>query len=146
MNECEVTDMDFNTFDIKTAMENCDKALFYLHSALNELNRAFGWGVADILGGAIFITLAKRKKMENANKDLLLAKNNINRMLRQFKSPTTITNVGFLPGGFLSTTDMIFDNFISDVMVQEKIKNAQASVQETIVKLEKIREKLVAAL
>ena len=84
--------------------------------------------------------------MENANKDLLLAKNNINRMLRQFQSPTTITNVEFLPGGFLSTTDMIFDNFISDVMVQEKIKNAQASVQETIVKLEKIREKLVASL
>lgn len=138
--------MDFNTIDLKGALENCDKALFYLHSALNELNRAFGWGVADILGGAIFITLAKRKKMENANKDLLLAKNNINRMLRKFRSDTVITNVEFLPGGFLTTTDMIFDNVISDVMVQEKIRNAQASVNETIDKLEMVRDKLTAAL
>ena len=138
--------MDSFDIDLKAALDNCDKALFYLHSALNELNRAFGWGVADILGGALFISLAKRKKMENANKDLLLAKNNINRMLRQFKSKTTITNIDFMPGGFVGTTDYLFDNFVSDIIVQEKIKNAQASVTENIEKLEIIREKLMKAL
>jgi hypothetical protein len=138
--------MDFEGKDLKSALDNCEKALFYLHSALNELNRAYGWGVADILGGALFISLAKRKKMENADKDLLLAKNNINRMLRIFNSDTSITSVDFMPGGFLSTTDFLFDNIVSDIMVQEKIRNARASVNETIAKLESIREKLVAAL
>ena len=138
--------MDYNDTDLKGALDNCEKALFYLHSALNELNRAYGWGVADILGGALFISLAKRKKMENADKDLLLAKNNINRMLRAFHSTNTIESVEFMPGGFLSTTDFLFDNFVSDIMVQEKIRNARASVNETIAKLEKIKESLMARM
>ena len=138
--------MDYTGTDLKGALDNCEKALFYLHTALEDLNQAYGWGVADILGGALFISLAKRKKMQNADQNLTLAKNNINRLLRGLHSKTTIDSVDFLPGGFLSTTDFLFDNFISDVMVQEKIRNARASVNETIEKLEKIRDHLMARL
>ena len=129
--------------EFRTALDNCDKALFYLNAALVDLNQAYGWGIADVLGGALFISLAKKKKMDNANNNLLLAKNNINRLLRFFNTKATITNIDFMPGGFLTTTDFLFDNPVTDILVQEKIRNAKASVQQNIAKLETIKEKLL---
>ena len=78
------------TYDRETILkaENAaENALEHLYRALDYLNKAYNWGIADIMGGLLIVSLAKQKKLDFAKTELNLAQTHLNRLIRVTVSP-----------------------------------------------------------
>ena len=128
----------FQPYDL---IRTADRALEHLYNADSLLSSARNWGLADIFGGAIFITLAKRKKMDQAQEEMNAARKYINQLLRDLDVSSRNQYFNFEFEGPSLFFDYIGD-VISDLYVQNKIEKARNQVLETIDKVEAIRKRL----
>ncbi len=130
---------DFGNYD---ALKNIEYALTHLYNARDLLQKAKGWGWADIFGGGILMTVIKRNRIEEAQMELSEARKYINKMLSLLNSSSKFRTFDYDEGSFLRVSDFIFDNLITDIIVQKKINEISDQVDETIYKLEAIKQKL----
>ena len=61
-----MTEMDYRR-EIKEALYAGQETLRYLRQAKDCLDSAGNWGIVDMLGGGMFITLIKRSRMKDAD-------------------------------------------------------------------------------
>ena len=118
-----------------------DLALEHLYRADSLLSSARNWGLADIFGGGIFITMAKRKKMEDAQNEMNEARIYINQLLRNLNVSGREQYDDFKFNDISSFLDFA-GAAISDLFVQNKIEKARIQVLEPITKVEAIRRRL----
>lgn len=126
--------------DIEKALNAADYALACLCSAQKQLSDARGWGIADIFGGGLITTTVKREKMSAARESMVSAK----LALEQFRDTLGYVE---LPdrlddSRFLRFADYWLDGGIADLLVQKRIKEAQRSVDDAIVRVDRIRQRL----
>ena len=132
----------FGEFDSYDAIKCAEYALDHLYNARMLLNKAKNWGWADIFGGGLFVTVAKRNRMGEAQSELADARRYINKLLSMTNSSYKIGNFMTDDGPFLQFTDYMFDNVITDIIVQQRIENIREQVDDTIEKVEAIKQKL----
>ena len=112
------------------------KALNNLKAAKADLDCARGWGVVDIVGGGLFVTMIKQTKMEEAKEHLQTAMRYLQKYRRD-KDFTDYVHQDFLRmGEFATYTDFILDNPITDIYVQSRINSLRKRVGEAIVNME----------
>lgn len=117
-----------------------ERALEILQTARSELDKARNWGIFDMLGGGLFSSLVKHDRLKEVESCLQDAQNNLNILHNELE--TTDLHIDLSVG--LKFMDIWFDNIISDIMVQDKIKSTQEQVNQTIYQLQNIIARLKA--
>ncbi|MDO4501084.1 MAG: hypothetical protein Q4B60_07430 [Erysipelotrichaceae bacterium] len=116
-------------------------ALNSLKEAKECLEGAKGWGVVDMLGGGLFSSMIKRSKIDEAKSKIMIAQRDLTTFYRALDNFED-TNVELNYDEFTGFVDIVFDNFLMDVMVQKRISDALNRIEELIGSTEKIINRL----
>jgi hypothetical protein len=103
-----------------------------LRKMLEALESAGGWGVWDMLGGGMLVTMAKHSKIDEA-REIAYA---VQQQLRRFQSELAdISSQDYFladVGGLEVFADYFLDGLIVDWMVQQKINESEERTQMTL--------------
>ncbi|WP_113926615.1 hypothetical protein [Bacillus sp. P14.5] len=128
--------------EVKEAEDAAALALLKLDSASDSLESAGNWGMVDMVGGGLISSAAKRSRMDEAQRSLHEAQRYLKKLEKELADLNMESTQTLQVSGFLNMTDLFFDNFFSDMMVQDKISRTAAGVTETRSKLRGLYEKL----
>ena len=124
--------------EIIEAVAAGERALTSLRRAQEKLDSARNWGLFDLFGGGFITDMIKHSRMndasalmENARADLLV----FQRELRDVCVPTEFR---MEVSDFLTFADFFFDGVIADYLVQSKIAEARAQVNDAIYQVERL--------
>ena len=96
----------------------------------DSLNKAENWGTWDLLGGGLISDLQKHSHIDNAQAEAA----NVGILLSRFHSELAdvkiTSNLNIEIDGFSKFADFFFDGLIADWVVQSKIHDSQASVEQ----------------
>lgn len=120
------------------AVEAGNRALNSLKNAQKELGSARNWGIADLLGGGMISTFAKRSKMKEAQSYIEEAKRDLQVFRRELSDISTDADMNVLTGDFLTFADYFLDSFVADWLVQDRINKTGEQVDEAVRRVEKI--------
>ena len=133
--------MEYNVEKEKReAIEAGQRALNNLHTARENLNSAKNWGLVDMFGGGFFTTMMKQSRMDQAKRNMDLAKLALRNFSKELKDVNIACNLDM--GDFLTFADYFFDGFAVDWMVQERINKARNQVEEAIRRTEEALNQL----
>ncbi|MBQ1532477.1 MAG: hypothetical protein IIZ57_10070 [Solobacterium sp.] len=132
--------------EIMEAMAAGDDAIYYLEGAMEKLNSAGNWGIADILGGGMIISAVKRSRMREAQREMEKAKQAMMRFSREVADVDRTMNTDLDLDGFMGFADFFFDSFFIDMMVQSKINDAKRQIQAALEQVEEVCDILDAML
>ncbi|MDD6327328.1 MAG: hypothetical protein Q4D54_05795 [Eubacteriales bacterium] len=118
------------------------RALESLREAQHNLKSAKNWGIWDMFGGGFISTMAKHSKMDRAKQNMEQAKYDLRQFSRELNDVNMTGYFDIETGDFLSFADWFFDGFIVDWMVQDRINQAAAQVDEAIYRVEDILNRL----
>ncbi|QUA54515.1 hypothetical protein JYE50_01810 [Aristaeella lactis] len=104
-----------------------ERALDSLNEAKKQLNSARNWGIYDMLGGGMISSFIKHSKIDNANEWMSLANRDLRNFARELRDVDD-EDLQIDTGSLVSMLDIFCDNFFSDLMVQDKINNARARI------------------
>lgn len=138
-------DLQSNEYQRSEAVAAADEALDHLYAAQNELRKARNWGFYDMLGGGMFGSMIKHSKMQKANNEIQAAKEAVARLMRAVEGIEGVdTSAGFNVdmGGVWGFMDVFMDNIFADMMVQQRINEAQAQVEAAIQQVEYLRDQI----
>lgn len=140
----EPFDADEPRGEYSSVVSAADDALDHLYSAQQELNKAANWGFYDMMGGGMFTSLIKHSKLQNANREIQQAKEAVLRFSHELEVSHVDADAGLHIdlGDFWSFTDVFLDNFFADMMMQQRITEAQRQVGQAIRQIEYIRNQL----
>ena len=128
--------------EVKEAEEAAAMARLKLDTASDLLGSAKNWGMLDLAGGDLISTYAKRSKMDEAQRALHEAQRYLKRLEKELQDLNMEAVQTLEVSGFLSLTDMFFDNFFSDLMVQDKINRTISQVSDTRSRISVLSSKL----
>ena len=117
-----------NRKEIEEAIAAADNAIYYLDRADDALESAGNWGIFDMLGGGFIATMVKHGKMDDAERELSLARDAIRKFSKEMQDIGQITGGYLQVDDFMRFADYFFDGFIADWMVQSKIKKAREQI------------------
>ena len=124
--------MKDQSLEINEAYAAGERALQSLYAAQDYLRSAGNWGIFDMLGGGFISTMAKRSKMRDANACMQQAQNDLLRFQQELKDVTSIPGLHLEMDDFLGFADWFFDGLLADLLVQSRIREAQAKVDAAI--------------
>ena len=134
--------------ELKEAIEAGEKAHRKVQDVHSLLNSAGNWGLFDTLGGGLISTAMKHSKIDDANRAAQFAENYISAFVRELADVEQFSDAKLKLdiGGFAQFADFFFDGLISDLFVQSKINNSQATVKNTEIKLSRVLSQLKKSL
>ncbi len=135
---------DLQRREITEAINAADDSLMHLQNARRALGGAGGWGLLDLFGGGFISGLLKHAKMDDAEREVQMAKASLARFSQELRDVQGYSAIHI--NGFLTFGDFVFDGFLMDAMVQAKISKAKRQCDDAIRQVEDIREKLVQML
>ena len=118
--------------EINEAYAAGERALESLYAAQDYLRSAGNWGIFDMLGGGFISTMAKRSKMRDANACMEQAQYDLQRFQQELRDVTSIPGLYLEMDDFLGFADYFFDGLLADLLVQSRIREAQAKVDAAI--------------
>lgn len=113
-----------------------------LENALDALNSARGWGIYDMLGGGLISSLIKHSKMDKASGYIEAAKADLVLFSRELGDLREFADVNLSTGDFWGFADWFFDGLFSDWMMQGRINDARRQVQDAILRVNDILDRL----
>ena len=130
--------------EIQEAIEAADDALLHLESAREYLGSAGRWGLFDLLGGGFISGIVKHSKMNDAEREVEKARMALQRFSKELRDVSGYSSIHV--DEFLTFADLVFDGFLTDILVQSKIGKAKDQCNEAIQKVAVIRQELAAKL
>ena len=135
--------------EINEAIEAGRDAQMRLRRIQETLRSAKGWGIYDLLGGGLISGMMKRIRMEKAQQQIEELRGSLERFNSELKDVQVQCNTSAELSAWLSITDLVFDDPLSDWLSLSKIKDAKAEIDRTaeevtalLAKLEGSRGKL----
>lgn len=128
--------------EIREAIMAGERALSSLQIAEQRLSSARGWGIFDLLGGGFITGMIKHSKLSDASDYLERAKEDLKLFQKELRDVDVPTELRIDIGGFLTFADFFFDGLIADYMVQSKIANARTEVQDAIMRVQYLLQRL----
>ena len=129
------------TREILEAINAGNDALASMRQALKQLNSAGNWGIVDIFGGGFITDLIKHKKMNDARANMEKANADLNRFSRELRDvPAEYLQID--NGGFLGFADFVFDGFLADMLMQNRISEAKTQLNRMIPRTEETVRRL----
>lgn len=113
-----------------------------LRFLLEKLDSAAGWSTFDLMGGGLLADMAKYSHLDDARKLAVELQSALRRYEAELADVTISADFRIEVGGFLSVTDVWFDNVFADWAVRDHIRESESRVQETRRQVEALQEKL----
>jgi hypothetical protein len=113
-----------------------------LEAVVASLKSAEGWGTWDMLGGGLVATAVKHKKLDEARAKMHAVQATLGRFQRELADVMVHERVADDINDFDMVADYLFDNLISDWIVQSKIKRSL----ENVVRLQEQAHRIVVEL
>ncbi len=127
--------------EIREAIAVIDEAIIYLNHAIRRIECASAIGFYDTYcGGGFIYSMMKQDDMKSANSDIRLANKCITKLKEEIKDVEHIETMNL--SDLLSFVDVFHDNFFADLMVQQKIEDAEGKCKKVRRKLDDLRKKL----
>ena len=117
--------------EIREAIRAGEHALDSLHAAMERLDSARAWGVCDLLGGRLISSRIKFRKIDDANEWVQLANNDL-RTFEKELGDVTGRGTYIRTGELVSALDMFCDNIVSDLTIQNRIRQAMVQIDSII--------------
>lgn len=118
------------------------EALSSLKEARELLSSARNWGIYDTLFKGGFISgLIKHSKMDNAEQCIIKAKDDLSSFNAELHD-LDLMGINLNTGDLLGFADIFFDGFLSDILMQSRIKDACEQVDFAISKVQTIINQL----
>ena len=128
--------------EIEEAIRAGQRARYSLLQAKDCLKSAGNWGILDMIGGGLFTTFVKRSKMNDAERLVQLARNDLMQFRQELTDVSAISEFHIETGNFLAFADYFLDCFVTDLFVQSKIQDAKKQVDDAIENVESILRQL----
>ena len=128
--------------EVQQAVNAGERALRSLKNAKKSLNSARGWGLYDTLGGKTLSGVFKHMKLGDAKNSLNQAKADLAAFGRELSDVQDLQGLNIEIGDFLTFADFFFDGFFADIMVQNKIRQAQRNIDDAIRRVENLLDSL----
>lgn len=132
--------------EIREAIQAGESALVSIENAREKLGSAKNWGLFDIFGGGVFSSFVKQSKMGDASSYMEEAKRSIATFERELKDVSLSAEFSIEQGSFIWFADIFMDNVFVDVMVQSRISEAIAGLDQAAEQIKSILEKLYPLL
>ena len=117
-------------------------ALASLQEAREMLSSARGWGIYDTFFKGGFISgLIKHSKMDNAEQCIEQARYDLMRFNTELHDLDLI-GINLNTGDLLGFADIFFDGFLSDILMQSRIKDACNDLDNAIAKVRSLVSEL----
>ena len=129
--------------ELNEAIDAAERALRCLNEAKASLNSASGWGLFDILGGGFIYSIVKHDKIGKAKNLIDEAKSSLVLLADELDDIDEINELDVQASSAIKAFDIVFDNFFSDFMVQNKIKESQVQLDRIINQVQKVRYRLI---
>ncbi len=113
-----------------------------LNEALYYLEQAKDFGILDITGGGLIISLSKYKSIDKANSFIDEFERNMRTFAKELLDVRLTGNLKVEISNFLKITDIYFDQLASDTIVQKKLFDSLKVAQELKPKVDEIVLKL----
>lgn len=126
--------------DKQQLLASAEKILLNLQKAREKLYSAHNLGVWDILGGGLFVSMAKHGDLDEANRYLQKARQDWEVLREQLGADDLQIDLG----DGLKTLDIWLDNIFTDLATQDKINAAQKQVNQAIYQMQNIIARLKA--
>ncbi len=128
--------------EIKEALDAGWQAHDTAQGMLKELEDAESWGTYDLLGGGMIAGMLKHEHVDKAQKQV----KNLQLAIRSFNTELADISGGmeldFRIGEILKFADIWFDNFFTDIMVQNNIETSISSVKNAIDQIDSVMKEL----
>lgn len=111
-------------------------------SALKELKSARNWGIFDMISGGAIITFIKRRKLDKAQGELNRGKRAISQLKLALTGTEGNLDLMMEDSQFLTFADYLFDNPITDFLVQQNINKNMDSIETALEDLDELRRKI----
>lgn len=128
--------------ELREAIQAGETAMHHLKNAENYLNSAKSWGWIDMFGGGAVLGMIKHAKINSAMAEMEQVKKALWNFQKELKDIDACVGTNMEIGNFLVFADFFFDNFLVDLMVQEKISEMRIQVTNAKVNVERVLQKL----
>lgn len=124
--------------EIKEAIEAGENVLGSLNEVKKKLESAKGWGTWDMLGGGIFVDMAKHSAINEANDIAKIVQYDLKSFKKELSDVNEFTDIHVNISSFASFADFFLDGIFADWFVQSKINDSLTNAREAINKVESI--------
>lgn len=115
--------------ELGEAIRAGQEALNCLDRAAEALKSAGNWGIVDMLGGGLISTFVKHSKMNDAEALVQQARSALKRFQKELMDVENVEEFHIETGDFLAFADFFFDGIIADWLMQSRINEAKAQVE-----------------
>ncbi|MFZ4719042.1 MAG: hypothetical protein ACOYMR_06440 [Ilumatobacteraceae bacterium] len=149
-----IVELEQHAADTAAAIREHDEAIAALDraaddasTALQRLDSARSMGAWDIMGGGIVASAVKRERVRDAVDAIGRTGTALDRLRRELADipGTVVLPPGLEMGSLAWTFDVWWDNIISDLNMQGRIRDTQAQVEQVADTLSAVRVRLVQA-
>ena len=128
--------------EINEAMGLIIEVLLDMEKVIKHLKSAKGWGLFDMAGGGLLVTMAKRSELNKAQDHVTYLNNTLERLSKELSDITASNQIDIRFDFNLSILDYVFESIFIDWMVQEEITNALKVINNRKKEIESLKEKL----
>ena len=143
--EKEITELDHRKKETEEAKSVAERALYIAEDIVDSLKKAKNWSTYDLWGGGMFADLSKHEHLDHAQ-DLAESLQDQLRNLKTELSDIKIdADLTIRIDGFMRFADYFFDDFFSDIAVNDSIctslyhaENTEKQIRDVLAKLNEI--------
>lgn len=132
--------------EVREAVQAGEEALAGIQKAREKLGSAKNWGIFDMLGGGMISSMVKHSRMDDASEDMEEAKRKLAAFERELKDISISADLSVEMGSFLRFLDTFMDNLFVDFMVQSRIDDAIAGLDDVSDRVRRILAQLYPLL
>ncbi|MGL5067855.1 MAG: hypothetical protein ACRC6T_08585 [Sarcina sp.] len=107
-------------------LDKCERLLFEIDSLIEQNKGTINVGIFDVVAGGFFTSLHKKSKINKVKSNLLEVKYLLQEYIAIANDASLLKNDGKLDlpiSDILLDVDVWFDNFISDIIVNNRLEN-----------------------
>ena len=116
--------------EIREAIAAGKRAYSALTEAERYLDTAKGWGLWDLMGGGFISSMIKHSKMDEAQRCMERAQHELQNFSRELRDVEGTPYMQINCDSLTKFFDVFCDNFLVDLIVQSRIRDAKRSVGE----------------
>ena len=127
--------------EVNEAVVAGETAIRSLQAAREKLDSARNWGILDILSGhkgGLISGFIKHSRVNAAQSCIDQAKHDLMRFENELRDVQDMNYLNVEISGFLTFADFFFDGLLADLLVQSKIADARAKVDDAINRVQNI--------
>jgi hypothetical protein len=131
----QLADLASQHKELQEATEAGQRALDALRQVQLALQSAANWGTWDLLGGGIFVTMAKHSRIDAARSHAHEAERHLRSFEKELADANERLGLSLDIGAFATFADYFFDGLIADWIMQSKVQRASSACSSAMTKV-----------